>query len=79
LKYGIQFRKTDLVEDTLQCTVDEAVERIQKNEKFAEEPLNAIIQGVDDAWEVCLLKFTVDLIRKSAPGNMGDFRNRGLL
>jgi hypothetical protein len=79
LKYGIQFRKTDVIEDTLQCSVDEAVERIQKNEKFAGEPLNAIIQGVDDAWEVCLLKFTVDLIRKSAPGNMGDFRNRGLL
>jgi hypothetical protein len=79
LKYGFQFRKTDVVENTLQCSVDEAVERIHKSAKFTEEPLNAIIHGVDDAWEVCLLKFTVDLIQKSAPGNMGDFRRRGLL
>lgn len=79
LKYGFQFRKTDVVENTMQCSVEEAVERIHKSAKFAEEPLNAIIQGVDDSWEVCLLKFTIDLIRKSAPGNMGDFRRRGLL
>ena len=25
-----------------------------------EEPLSAVIQGVDEAWEVCLLKFTID-------------------
>lgn len=79
LKYGFQFRKTDVVENILSCSVEEAVERIQSTPHFAEEPLNAIIQGVDDAWEVCLLKFTIDLIQQSAPGNMGDFRKRGLL
>lgn len=79
LKYGFQFRKTDVVENILQCPVDEAVERIKGGVKFSEEPVNAIIQGVDDAWEVCLLKFTIDLIQQSAPGNLGDFRKRGLL
>jgi len=79
LKYGFQFRKTDIVEDIVQCSVDEAARRIQSTSEFSEEPLNAIIQGVDDAWEVCLLKFTVDLIQQSAPGNLGDFRKRGLL
>ena len=39
----------------------------------------AIIQGVDDAWEVCLLKFTVDLIQQSAGPNLGDFKKRGLI
>jgi len=34
---------------------------------------------VDDGWEVCLLKFMVDMISASAPGNMGDFRERGML
>lgn len=38
-----------------------------------------IIQGVDDAWEVCLLKFTIDLIERSTGENMGDFRKRGLI
>ncbi len=53
--------------------------RIQGTAEFSEEPLNAVLQGVDDAWEVSLLKFTMDLIQQSAPGNMGDFRKRGLL
>ena len=45
----------------------------------ADEPLSAVIQGVDDAWEVCLLKFTIDLIERSSGGNFGDFRKRGLI
>jgi hypothetical protein len=45
----------------------------------AQEPLSAVIQGVDDAWEVCLLKFTIDMIERSAGENLGDFRKRGLI
>jgi len=79
LKYGFQFRKTDVVENILQCSVEAASEKIQGTTEFSDEPLSAVIRGVDDAWEVCLLKFTVDLIRQSAPGNLGDFRQRGLI
>jgi hypothetical protein len=45
----------------------------------ASEPLSAVIQGVDDAWEVCLLKFTIDMVERSSGGNLGDFRKRGLI
>ena len=79
LKYGFQFRRTDVAEEILQCSVEAASKRIQGTSEFSEEPLSAVIQGVDDAWEVCLLKFTVDLIQQSAPGNLGDFRKRGLI
>ena len=79
LKYGFQFRRTDVAEDILQCSVEAASRKIQDTAEFSQEPLTAVIQGVDDAWEVCLLKFTVDLIQKSAPGNLGDFRQRGLI
>ena len=53
--------------------------RDQAQVEHSEEPLSAVIQGVDDAWEVCLLKFTIDLIERSTGGNMGDFRRRGLV
>lgn len=80
LKYGFQFRKTDVVETILHGSVDEALDRVRGDvARGEEESLSAIIQGVDNAWEVCLLKFTVDLIGKSARGNIGDFRKRGLL
>jgi hypothetical protein len=79
LRYGFQFRKTDVVENTVRDTMDAVVERTRRQVENSEEPLSAVIQGVDDAWEVCLLKFTIDLIERSSGGNMGDFRRRGLV
>ena len=79
LKYGFQFRKSDVVEEVVHSPLAEVVERIRSGINRSEEPLTTIIEGVDDAWEVCLLKFTVDLVQQSAGGNMNDFRQRGLL
>lgn len=79
LKYGFQFRKMDVVESIAHNSPEEVIERIKSSLSRADEPLSAIIVGVDDAWEVCLLKFTVDLVQQSAGGNLNDFRQRGLL
>ena len=79
LRYGFQFRKTDLNEQTLRDSIDAVINRTKQRVESANEPLSAIIQGVDDAWEVCLLKFTIDLVERSSGGNFGDFRKRGLL
>ena len=79
LRYGFQFRKTDLNEQTLRESIDAVIGHTKRRVENANEPLSAIIHGVDDAWEVCLLKFTIDLIERSSGGNLGDFRRRGLL
>jgi len=79
LKYGFQFRKTDIQENIVHSNMEEVIDRVRRSVTESEEPLSAILQGVDDAWEVCLLKFTVDLIQQSSGGNLGDFRKRGLL
>ena len=46
---------------------------------FRKNEMRAVIQGVDDAWEVCLLKFTVEMIAKSRGINEFDFKRRGLI
>lgn len=79
LRYGFQFRKTDVTEETLRDSLDAVIHRTKRKVENANEPPSAIIQGVDDAWEVCLLKFTIDLIEQSTGGNLGDFRKRGLI
>ncbi len=79
LRYGFQFRKTDVTEETVRDTIDAVVERTKSKVERSQEPLSAVIHGVDDAWEVCLLKFTIDLIERSSGGNVGEFRRRGLL
>ncbi len=79
VRYGFQFRKTDVVENTFRESLDSVVERTKSQVQNSGEPLSAVIQGVDDAWEVCLLKFTIDLIERSSGGNLNDMRRRGLL
>jgi hypothetical protein len=79
LRYGFQFRKTDVVENRVRDTMEAVVERTRRQVEGSDEPLSAVIQGVDDAWEVCLLKFTIDLIERSSGNNLGDFRRRGLV
>lgn len=79
LRYGFQFRKTNVTETRVRDSLEAVVARTKQQVETAAEPRSAVIQGVDDAWEVCLLKFTIDLIERSAGGNVGDFRRRGLL
>ena len=79
LRYGFQFRKTDVTEQTLRDSIDAVINRTKRRVESENESLSAIIQGVDDAWEVCLLKFTIDLIERSSGENLGDFRKRGLI
>jgi hypothetical protein len=79
LRYGFRFRKTDVTENTVHEPVETVIARTKEQVEIANDPLSAVIQGVDDAWEVCLLKFTIDMIERSAGGNLGDMRRRGLL
>ena len=79
LRYGFQFRKTDVTEKMFRDPIESVIERTKSYVQHRDDPLSAVIQGVDDAWEVCLLKFTVDMIERSSGGNIGDFRKRGLI
>lgn len=79
LRYGFQFRKTEVTERMFHDPIAAVIARTKSQVQGTQEPLSAIIQGVDDAWEICLLKFTIDMIERSSGGNFGDFRKRGLI
>jgi hypothetical protein len=79
LKYGFQFKKVDVREHLVRKPLEEVLTSLREKVDREEDPLSAVIQGVDEGWEVCLLKFAADMIQRSAAGNMGDWRRRGLL
>jgi hypothetical protein len=79
MRYGFQFRKTDMQESIVHSTVDEVVNRLRERVDRSEDPLSTVIHGVDEGWEVCLLKFATDMIQRSASGNIDEWRRRGLL
>ncbi len=79
LKYGFQFRKTDVSDELVHSSMEEVLGRLRAQIEASDDPLSAVIQGVDEGWEICLLKFASDMIQESSGGNLGDFRKRGLL
>ncbi len=79
LKYGFRFKKGDVTEEILHEPLESVCGRLVDDLRASGNPKRAIIQGVDDAWEICLLKFTVDMIEKSQGINLFDFKRRGFL
>lgn len=79
LRYGFQFRKSAVAEETVTASMQSVIDRTRRLVEDGADPHGAIIRGVDEAWEVCLLKFTIEMIERSAGNNLGDFRRRGLL
>ena len=79
LKYGFQFKTSDVTEDLVHQSIQEVRDRVLQEASTASNPLRAVIEGVDDTWEISLLKFTVEMIQKSHGINVFDFKRRGLL
>jgi hypothetical protein len=79
LKYGFNFRKDKVREDLVNEPYAAVRDKVLARAAEASNPLTAVIRGVDDAWEICLLKFTVEMIGKSQGINVFDFQRRGLL
>lgn len=79
LKYGFNFRKDKVREEVISEPFDAVRDKVIDRVRTASNPLSAVIHGVDDAWEVCLLKFTVEMIGLSQGINVFDFKRRGFL
>ncbi len=79
LKYGFSFKRSEIKEDLVHEPLEAVKERVLGQENVTGNPLSAVIQGVDDTWEISLLRFTVEMIQKSQGINEFDFRRKGLL
>ncbi len=79
LRYGFSFKRIDVVEHLVHEPMDQVLGKLVAEMRTTGNPMRAVIQGVDDTWEISLLKFTVDMIAKSQGINIFDFKRRGLL
>jgi len=79
LRYGFQFTKSNLQEEIVSGQLDKVVAETVHRAREEGETRRAVVQSVDDAWEVSLLKLAVDTARRSAGGNMEEWKRRGLL
>lgn len=79
LRYGFRFRSGKVTEEIVHDTMEAVRERVLEDARRAGNPARAVIEGVDDAWEISIFKFAFEMIRQSWPINRFDFHRRGLL
>lgn len=79
LRYGFAIRKEETNVHIITDSVKAVTGRVCEDAKIKDDPLAAIVVGVEQPWEVCLLKLMVEVIRNSAPGNVREFERHRLL
>jgi len=79
LQYGFRFRRGTVREEIIHEPIEHVRERVLQDLRVSGNPALAIIEGVDDAWEISILKFSFEMIMRSQEINAFDFKRRGLL
>jgi hypothetical protein len=74
-QYKNELKEVNIVSHALDEVVDKLNEKLDREE----EPLAAIIKGVDEMWDISLLKFIHDLTKGSLRHNIIELSSRGLL
>jgi hypothetical protein len=76
LKYGFKVQKQEVNDYILSDPLEAVVERVKNEAAGRNDPLGAVLVGVDRPWEVCLLKLMVELVQHSVAGNIQDIRQQ---
>lgn len=76
LQYGFRLQKQELKEYVVSDNLDNVLDRVKQEVEDKDDPLSAVLVGVDDPWEVCLLKLMVELVQSSANGNIQDIQQQ---
>jgi hypothetical protein len=76
LQYGYTLKNDAFSEHTVTDNIDAVVERVKSEVSQKNDPFNAIAVGVDDPWDVCLVKMFSEVISSSAKANVSELERR---
>ncbi len=79
LRYGFQFTKSNLREEIISGELPQIIDKAVRDAKTGGGSRQAVIESVDDAWEVSLLKLAVETAQRSAGPNVDEWKKRGLI
>ena len=79
LRYGFVIGKQELSEHIVSDRLEPVLEQVRESVAAKDDPLSAVVLGVDQPWEVCLIKLMTDVIRHSIPGNVQDLHRKHLI
>lgn len=76
LQYGYTLRQESFSEHTVTDNIQNVVDRIKSEVESGDDPLTAVVQGVDDPWDVCIVKLFWEVIRSSAAPNIRELQKQ---
>jgi len=79
LEYGLSFQKQEHQEEIISGQIQEVAEQAAKDAQDNMRELRGVIIAIDDTWEISLLHFITELVKRSVPFNARDMSRRGLL
>jgi hypothetical protein len=79
LKYGYRLKQEAFSEQIVTDSMEAVAERVIRMVKEENRPFDAVIKGVDDPWDVCLMQFFWLHTKASVAHNMEEFKNAGII
>ena len=73
------YRNQDMKTSIVSGDATEVAERLHQRLDHEDRRLEAVIRGVDELWDVSLMKFIFDLTSASVRSNVSELQTRGLL
>lgn len=79
LQYGFRISKQDVRDSFVSDTPQQVLLNVLAAAQVRDDPMQAVVVGVESPWEVCLLKVMTEVMEQSVPGNIRDLKERNLL
>ena len=79
LQYGFQLRQEAFSEQVVTDTLDAVTARVVTDVEAADDDFAAVIQGVDEPWDVALVELWRHEVDRSAQKNIRELSERGKL
>lgn len=76
LRYGYTLKQEAFSEQVVTDKLDAVIERVKKDVAGRADAFGAIVKGVDDPWDVCLVRLFWQLIQSSAQANFREMAAR---
>ena len=78
LQYGYRLKQESFKEHIISETRQTVLERVEQEVKAREDPFSAVVSGVDEPWDVCLIKLFWEVVQHSAQANVQELSKRNM-
>ena len=76
LRYGYTLKQESFSEQVVSDNLEAVLERVKTDVAAKNDPFAAVVKGVDEPWDVCLVRLFWQTIQRSAPINIRELHER---